>query len=99
MRSLFLKSTLILTVAFSLSVVPAAEIAAPTNGTGPAFKSIGPLTFGPDGMLFAGDTQSAAIFALDLGALAHGGAPGAKASPASISRLLRCSGPMFGRSP
>ncbi len=81
MRSLFLKSTLILTVAFSLSIAPAAEKAAPTNGTGPAFKAIGPLTFAPDGLLFAGDTQSAAIFALELGALSQGGAAGAKAIP------------------
>ena len=80
MRSLFLKSSLILAVALSLSVAPAAErastdVAAPV----PTFKSIGPLTFGPDGLLFAGDTQSASIFALELGALAQGGAPGAKA--------------------
>lgn len=80
MRSLLLKSSLVLTVAISLSIAPAAEraVANETSGTGPAFKSIGPLTFSPDGLLFAGDTQSAAIFALDLGALAQGGATGAK---------------------
>lgn len=79
MRSLFLKSALILTVVVSWSGMPQAEKAAAMNGTNPAFKSIGPLTFSPDGVLFAGDTQSAAIFALDLGAAATGGAPGAKA--------------------
>ena len=42
------------------------------------FKSIGPLAFGPDGLLFAGDTQSASIFALELGALAQNAATGAK---------------------
>jgi hypothetical protein len=82
MRSLFLKSALILTVVLSWSGVPAAERTAADNGTNPTFKSIGPLTFSPDGVLFAGDTQAAAIFALDLGKAATGGAPGAKAIPA-----------------
>ena len=30
----------------------------------PDLKSIGPLAFGPDGVLFAADTNSAAIFAI-----------------------------------
>lgn len=80
MRSLLLKSSLVLAVAVSLSIAPAAErAAAATSGTNPAFKSIGPLTFSPDGLLFAADTQAASIFALDLGTLAQGGAAGAKA--------------------
>ena len=82
MRSLFLKSALVLTVVLSWSGVPAAERTDAANGTNPAFKTIGPLAFSPDGVLFAGDTQSAAIFALDLGKAAPGGAPGAKAIPA-----------------
>src|SRR5690242_18524757 len=88
MRSVFLKSALILAVlVVSWSGVTAlasssAEKTAAMNGTNPAFKAIGPLTFSPDGVLFAGDTQSAAIFALDLGKAATGGAPGAKAIPA-----------------
>jgi hypothetical protein len=81
MRSLLLKSSLALAVAMSLSIAPAAEraVTAPTNGVGPSFKSLGPLTFGPDGTLFAADAQAASIFALDLGTLSQGGAPGAKA--------------------
>jgi hypothetical protein len=75
-----LKSALVLTVLVSWSGVPAAERAA--AATGPTFKAIGPMAFSPDGVLFAGDTQSAAIFALDLGKAATGGAPGAKAIPA-----------------
>src|SRR6187455_2610749 len=92
MRSLFLKSALVLTVVLSWSGVPAlalrsfsaggAERIDADSGTNPAFKTIGPLAFSPDGVLFAGDTQSAAIFALDLGKAATGGAPGAKAIPA-----------------
>jgi hypothetical protein len=82
MRTLFLKSALVLTVVLSWSGVPAAERSDAANGTNPAFKTIGPLAFSPDGVLFAGDTQAAAIFALDLGKAAAGGAPGAKAIPA-----------------
>lgn len=33
----------------------------------PDIKSAGPLAFGPDGVLFIGDTQGAAIFAVDTG--------------------------------
>ncbi len=44
----------------------------------PALQSIGPLAFGPDGVLFAADRQAATIYAIDLGAQATGGAPGAK---------------------
>src|SRR5262245_32991386 len=80
MRSLFLKSALILTVMVSWSGVPAAEKAAAASN--PRFQSIGPLAFSPDGVLFAGDTQGASIYALDLGTTATGGAPGAKAIPA-----------------
>ena len=43
---------------------------------GPQMTSIGPLTFGPDGVLFAADTQAATIYALELGDKANGGAPG-----------------------
>ena len=82
MRTLVLKSALVVTVVLSWSGVPTAERTDAANGTNPTFKSIGPLTFSPDGVLFAGDTESAAIFALDLGKSATGGAPGAKAIPA-----------------
>jgi len=33
----------------------------------PGLKSIGPLAFGPEGILFIGDNMGAAIFAVDLG--------------------------------
>jgi hypothetical protein len=33
----------------------------------PDIKSAGPLAFGPDGVLFIGDRQAAAIFAIDTG--------------------------------
>ncbi len=33
----------------------------------PDFKSVGPLAFGPDGVLLIGDPQAAAVFAIDTG--------------------------------
>jgi hypothetical protein len=39
----------------------------------PSFSSIGPLAFGPDGVLYAADPRAATIFALDLGAQASSG--------------------------
>lgn len=40
---------------------------ASTVSAGPAFQSIGPLAFGPDGVLFAGDRDAATVQALVLG--------------------------------
>ena len=44
---------------------------------GPALTSVGPMTFAPDGTLFAADPMGATIYALDLGAQANGGKAGA----------------------
>jgi hypothetical protein len=41
----------------------------------PDLKSAGPLAFGPDGILFVGDPQGAAIFAIDTGDKAPAGGP------------------------
>src|SRR4026209_786836 len=43
---------------------------------GPSLTSIGPLAFGPDGVLFAADRQAATIFALNLGAQGAGARTG-----------------------
>ena len=64
------------TCAVLLSARPTAAPVAST--TGASFKAIGPLAFGPGNVLFAADTDAAAIVALDLGA--DKGAPGAKPS-------------------
>jgi hypothetical protein len=48
---------------------------------------MGPLTFAPDGTLFAADNQAAAIYALDLGAQATGGAQGAQGIDALDQKL------------
>jgi hypothetical protein len=59
-------------------LLSARPTAAPVASTGASFKAIGPLAFGPGNVLFAADTDAAAIIALDLGAAT--GVPGAKAS-------------------
>jgi hypothetical protein len=44
------------------------------SGT-PDLKSAGPLAFGPDGILFVGDSQGAAVFAIDTGDKTPAGGP------------------------
>ena len=62
------------------AMAPARPSAAPAPVmVGAAFESIGPLAFGPGNVLFAADTQAAAIVALELPA--SPGSPGAKATP------------------
>jgi hypothetical protein len=43
------------------------EPAASLKQGNPDLKSAGPLAFGPDGILFVGDTRGAALFAIDTG--------------------------------
>jgi len=72
-----LKLVAVLALAIASASAPLAErLGVPS--TGPTMSSIGPLAFGPDGILYAADRQAATIFALDLGAQATGGAPGTK---------------------
>lgn len=59
-------------------LTPMAPAAAGPADTAAALQSIGPLTFGPNDVLFAADTQGATIYAFELGAAATGGAPGTK---------------------
>jgi hypothetical protein len=91
MRSAWVKLTLALAVAVLASGSPAAAPQAAAAVAGPTFSSMGPLTFGADAVLFAADVQAAAIYAIDLGTAASGGAPGTKAIPAidrQIAALL-----------
>jgi hypothetical protein len=57
-------------LAAAVLAVSTAQAAPPSEslkmGT-PDLKSAGPLAFGPDGILFVGDTQGAALFAIDTG--------------------------------
>jgi hypothetical protein len=49
------------------AVVMAAEPTANLKKGTPDIKSAGPLAFGPEGILFVGDTKGAALFAIDTG--------------------------------
>lgn len=66
MRTL-LACSLLAALAVAASWTLAPRTLAGEAGTGATFVSIGPLTFAPDGTLFAGDTVGAAIVALELG--------------------------------
>jgi hypothetical protein len=63
----------------ALAALPAGRtgVTAAVPDEGPALQSVGPMTFAPDGLLFTADTTAATIYALDLGAQANGGKPGA----------------------
>ena len=87
MRSHQTKLWLLVAFVVAIAWAPSAARQATQAGTGPAMQSIGPLAFGPDGTLFAADNQGAAIFALDLGAQANGGAAGAKGLDALDEKL------------
>ena len=87
MLSLHTKLWVLLAIVVLASLSPSSAQQASQTGQGPALASIGPLAFGPDGTLFTADNQGAAIFALDLGAQANGGAPGAKGLDAVDGKL------------
>ena len=53
--------------ALAADAARAAEPSASLKKGTPDLKSAGPLAFGPDGILFVGDTQGAALFAIDTG--------------------------------
>src|SRR4051794_24870186 len=59
------RSLLACALAALATVAPAAADGL-KKGT-PDIKSAGPLAFGPDGILFVGDTAGAALFAIDTG--------------------------------
>jgi len=63
------RSRVLLTLVGLLCVVGAAhaDLTASLKPGTPDLKSAGPLAFGPDNVLFVGDTASAAIFAIDTG--------------------------------
>src|SRR5713226_6023473 len=57
----------LLTAALFAARAPAADLTESLKEGTPDVKSVGPLAFGPDGILFIGDAQGAAIFAIDTG--------------------------------
>jgi hypothetical protein len=54
-------------ICLSAAMAAAAEPTASLKQGKPDLKSAGPLTFGPEGILFVGDTKGAALFAIDTG--------------------------------
>lgn len=74
-----------------LSIIASGAISAAgspaTSGTGPAFKHIGKLAFGPDDVLFAADGQEVSITALRLGKQMTGETPGTKNIPAVDQKI------------
>ena len=65
MRVLHLLSCATVCVLLSGAAVSAVEWGLKEGA--PAIQSVGPLAFGPDGILFVGDTKSATIFAIGTG--------------------------------
>ena len=82
----YMKLALLAVVALTVYGQVTSRVASAVE-TSPSLSSIGPLTFAPDGTLYAADPQAATIFALDLGASANGGAPGT-ASVAGIDQKI-----------
>src|SRR5690242_19403329 len=87
MRSTSRNGILAAVLVAAFASTPARPIAAPPPEAGPAPESLGALTFGPNGVLFAADTQAATIYALELGGQATGGKAGA-ADVASIDQKI-----------
>jgi len=58
---------LLLAAALFAPVARAADPSASLKRGTPDLKSAGPMAFGPDGILFVGDTTGAALFAIDTG--------------------------------
>ena len=57
----------LLGICLAVPVALGAERAGGLKEGKPDLKSAGPLAFGPDGILFVGDTAGAALFAIDTG--------------------------------
>lgn len=76
MRTKFLTTLGVLALAGAAGYWTAAGVPVSAADVGPQMSSIGPMTFGPDGVLFTADTQAATIYALELGDKANGGAQG-----------------------
>ncbi len=87
MRSSYVKFSLLVVLVVVASLSSSSARAVAVTGQGATLTSFGPLTFGPDGTLFAADNQSAALYAFDLGTQANGGAEGAKALDALDQKL------------
>ena len=87
MRYRSVKAIVVMAFALVTSGSVTGAVPTPTSGSGPTFKHIGPLAFGPEGVLFAADGQEVSITALQLGQQLAGGAPGTKDVPAIDQKI------------
>ena len=94
MRTL-MKLALLSAVIVATSSVHATLGAMAPERVKPAMTSIGPLAFGPDGVLFAADRQAATIFALNLGAEANA----TRAGTADVAGITGKIAAMLGTAP
>jgi hypothetical protein len=85
MRSSFVH--VVLASALAATALQALPAQSAGSGAGPTFETMGPLAFSPDGVLFAADTQAAAIYALTLGPHGSGAAPGVKSIDAIDQKI------------
>ena len=74
MRSRFARFAAVLGFGVIIGYAPAVQPVI-TAASGPQLQSIGPLTFGPDGTLYAADSAAATIYAINVGQNG-GGKPG-----------------------
>ena len=81
------KLLFVLMLAVAAAGSPAAQSSAVSSGVGPPLRHLGPMTFGPDGVLFAADAQEVFVYALDLSDHLAGGAPGVGDVPAIDGRI------------
>jgi hypothetical protein len=84
MRTLFKIAALVVVAAASASA-PSARARAPLAG--PSLTSIGPMSFGPNGVLFASDPMAATLYAVTLGRETSGARPGT-ANVAAIDQKI-----------
>jgi hypothetical protein len=70
-------------ISWTAAMAMGAEPTASLKEGKPDLKSAGPLTFGPEGILFVGDTQGAALFAIDT----RDATPAAQKGPVQVKDL------------
>jgi hypothetical protein len=76
MRTIVLRLFAVLAFVALTAYAPAVAPPVVAAVSGPQMQSIGPLSFGPDGVMYAADSAAGTIYALDLAAQATGGQPG-----------------------
>ncbi len=76
MRTRLIQVAALLVLVATTAYGPASARVSGAGETAGSLAAIGPLAFGPDGVLYAADPQTATVYALELGPAASGGAAG-----------------------